>query len=188
MMLFNILVVVIGISLCIMILTILGMYLWSECKHYYNHQAPTIRTYSCHFQLMKSHLYLDSNKKLIDLGCGDGAALRFFSQYFGINDLTGVDNNRTAIRYGMLLNRIFGYTTITLSHGDMQECDISSYDYIYLFLLPKHIDTLQDWLQKNMNSDAIIISNTFQFSDREVTEELRDPQIWSVFWIYKKID
>lgn len=89
--------------------------------------------------------------------------------------LSGIDNNRIAIWYGLLLNRAFGHHTINLTYGDIQEIDISTYDYIYLFLVPKHLDTLQDWLQNNMKSDAIVVSNTFQFSHREVSEELRDP-------------
>lgn len=186
MILLNILVIVIGIFLCVGILTMLGMYLRSEVQHYYYHQAPTIRTYYSHFQLMKSQLHFDPEKKLIDLWCWDGAVLRFLAQYAYMKHLSGVDNNRIAIWYGLLVNRAFGHHTINLTYGDIQEIDISAYDYIYLFLVPKHLDTLQDWLQNNMKSDAIVVSNTFQFSHREVSEELRDPKTWSVFWIYKK--
>ena len=187
-MFFKIVVVVVGIVLCLCILALLWMYLWSEGKHYYHQQAPTIRTYYRHFQLMKSQLYLDPEKKLIDLWCWDGAVLRFLAKHADMKNLTGVDNNRIAIWYGLMVNRLLRYNTISLLHGDIQDIDISWYDYIYLFLLPKHLDTLQDWLQKNMKSDAIIVSNTFQFSDWNVDEELRDPDSWSVFWIYKKID
>ncbi|HCY20392.1 TPA: hypothetical protein DIC40_00675 [Patescibacteria group bacterium] len=33
---------------------------------------------------MKENLHLEKGKKLVDLGCGDGKALRFFVKTFGI--------------------------------------------------------------------------------------------------------
>ena len=156
-------IVVIGIS--VLALIWMGMYLWSELKHFFYGEAPTISTYTAHYELMKENLILEDDKSLIDLGCGTGSAMRFFQKNYKLKTIDGVDNNYTAVVIGRILNKINHYDDINLFCSDIESKDISGYDYIYLFLLPEHLDVLQSRLLKNMKSDAIIICNTFAFSD-----------------------
>ncbi len=178
-------IVLILIWLCIVILTVLGMYLWSEAKHYFYHQAPTVGTYHRHYDLMRQQLKLPDGKALIDLGCGDGGVLRFMSDQYHCAPLDGIDNNLTAIWRWKFLNYLFNKKNIHLHHGDIQDCNLSKYDIIYMFLLPQHLDNLQSRLQKNMKSDAIIVCNTFEFSDRKPYQTLRSSETQSVIRLYK---
>jgi cyclopropane fatty-acyl-phospholipid synthase-like methyltransferase len=73
------------------------MYFWSEAKHYFYHQAPTVGTYDRHYDLMRQQLKLPDGKALVDLGCGDGGVLRFMKEQYQLSLLDGIDNNLTAI-------------------------------------------------------------------------------------------
>jgi SAM-dependent methyltransferase len=174
------------IWLCILILTVLGMYLWSEAKHYFYHQAPTVWTYSRHYILMRNKLKLPKWSLVIDLGCGDGEVLRFMSNTYHLSVCDGVDNNLIAIWRWKLVNYFYNKKNINLHHGDIQDIDLSKYDVIYIFLVPQHLDNLQSRLQKNMKSDAIIVCNTFAFSDRKPYQTLRSDDMKSVIRLYKK--
>lgn len=182
----KILLIMILIWLCFLIVILLGNYLRTEIQHYYYNQAPTIGTYTLHYQLMKKYLVLENNKTLLDLWCWTWSALRFFKKNYHLKQIDGIDNNYTAILWGRLLNRITHHKDIDLCYGDIQAKDISSYDYIYLFLLPKQLDNLQEWLLKNMKSDAIVICNTFAFSDRKPLEEYYDMRWSTTIRLYRK--
>ena len=179
-------IVMILIWLCICILSILGMYLRAEAKHYRNGQAPTVGTYDRHYDLMKQKLKIPDWASIIDLGCGDWWVLRFFAKYYNLGLLAGIDNNLTAIWRWKVLNYLFDHKTINLYHGDIQDIDLSKYDVIYIFLLPKHLDALKSRLQKSINPEAIVICNTFEFSDRKPYQILRSDDTNSVIRIYKK--
>lgn len=179
-------IVLILIWLCILILTILGMYLWSEAKHYFYHQAPTVGTYRSHYILMRNQLKIPKWSSVIDLWCGDGGVLRFMSDTYHLSVLDGVDNNLTAIWRWKIVNYFYNKKNINLHHGDIKDIDLWKYDIIYVFLLPHHLDDLQPRLQKNMNSDAIIVCNTFAFSDREPYQILRSDDTKSIIRLYKK--
>lgn len=185
-MIIKLIIVFILIWLCVLILTILGMYLWSEAKHYFYHQAPTVGTYRSHYMLMRKQLKLPRWSSLIDLWCGDGGVLRFMSDAYHFSVYDGVDNNLTAIWRWKIVNYFCNKKNINLHHGDIQDTDISHYDIIYIFLVPQHLDDLQSRLQKNMKSDAIIVCNTFAFSDREPYQTLRSDDMKSVIRLYTK--
>lgn len=84
------------------------------------------------------------------------------------------------------MNYFSNKKNINLHHGDIQDMDLSQYDIIYMFLLSKHLDNLQVRLQKHMKSDAIIVCNTFAFSDREPYQTIRSDDMKSVIRLYKK--
>ena len=99
--------------------------------------------------------------------------MRFFRIHYQLNHIHGIDNNLVAVLYARFLQKFHRYHNLQVFYGDIKSIDISGYDYIYLFLLPGHIDELQPWLIQNMKSDAIVISNTFSFSNRKPSQEFR---------------
>ena len=68
-------------------------------------QAVYLGSFGVDLALMDRHLRLDSGTRLVDLGCGDGKALRFFVRKYGVHGI-GYDFNHFAIRYGKLLNKL----------------------------------------------------------------------------------
>jgi len=52
--------------------------------------------------------------------------------------------------------------------------DLSTFDYVYVYLLPKQLAFIEDWLWKNIGKDTIIISNSFQFKNHTPFEVIKD--------------
>jgi cyclopropane fatty-acyl-phospholipid synthase-like methyltransferase len=101
-----------------------------------NKTAPYVSSFNKELILMKEKLVLEKGKKIVDLGCGDGKALRFFAQNYGLKGV-GYDINIFAILLGNILNWWFGYRgRVSLEKKDFMEVDLSSFDYIYVYLLP----------------------------------------------------
>ena len=180
---------IIFVSLCSMVIIsiriLLAKYLRSERYNYRHHIAPCISLYTRHKDLMRQQLALTSWSSLVDLWCGDGSALRFFSQYYNLRSLEGFDTNSVAIWRGKITN-LCNHNNIHLFTQNFLSVDLQKYDYIYLFLLPKQLDDIQEWLQKNMRPDTVIICNTFLFTKRKPYQELWSHDSKSVIRLYKK--
>lgn len=66
-------------------------------------KAVYVGSFARDLRLMREHLHLARGKRLLDLGCGDGKALRFFAREYGMMG-SGYDINSFAIVYGKLIN------------------------------------------------------------------------------------
>lgn len=125
--------------------------------------VPYVPSYDEDLARMKEKLKLKSGKTMIDLGCWDGKALRFFVKNFWISKWVGYDFNSSAIVYGKILNKFYKIDNIELHKWNFLKVDISNFDYIYVYLLPEYLEKIEDFVFSNMRDDAIIISNTFKF-------------------------
>ncbi len=150
-------------------------------------KAPYIGSYPRHLRLMKQKLFLAPGESLIDLGCGDGKALRFFSRYFPITHLVWCDTNRFALWRGRFLNRFFPFADrLSLRYGDIKAQDISWYDYIYMFLFPHYMEDLEERIFASMKEGAVVVVNTFPFPWREPDQIIKDQQWREVIFLYTK--
>lgn len=110
----------------------------------------------------------NKNKKFIDLGSGDGrvvlwAAKKGFDAY-------GVDENPYLILLSRIRTVLFhrGLSKHAhIIHGSFNKIDLSEYAVIYMYIYPKHMESLKEKLKKEMSKDAVILSNTFTFKDVE---------------------
>lgn len=148
--------------------------------------APYVGTFGKEIRLMKENLRLEKWKKLADLGCGDGKALRFFVKHFKVQ-WTWYDINIFALLLGRIVNYFLGYDKqIQLITSDFMKIDLSTFDYVYVYLLPKQLAFIENWLWKNIGKDAIIISNSFQFKNHVPFEVIKDKKgKWCIF-LYRK--
>lgn len=95
-------------------------------------KAPYVPSFNYHLNIMKKYLKLKSWAKIVDLWCGDGKALRFFNQKFGLK-WAWYDLNPFVIYYGRLLNRLWWCKTITLVRSDLKK-HISKNMLMYIFI------------------------------------------------------
>lgn len=135
--------------------------------------------------LMAQHLRLSHGARMIDLGCGDGKALRFFAREYGIHG-KGYDINRFAITYGRLINRWRHHKHISLIAWDFAQADLSQADYIYVYLFPQQMANIEDWVFASIDPDTIIISNTFQFKRHKPFEVILDHKGKERIGLYRK--
>ncbi|MCX6825496.1 MAG: hypothetical protein NTY80_04745 [candidate division SR1 bacterium] len=147
--------------------------------------AMYMPSFNRHISLMKQHLRLVRGKKLVDLGCGDGKAMRFFSREFGLQ-CDGYEIQHFPHLYGKILNKIFGYPNLRLLKKNFLLADIHGYDYIYVYLLPTQMANIESRIFKNISDHAIIISNSFQFSFHKPYDVIKDSRGRASIFMYKK--
>lgn len=149
-----------------------------------NTMAMYVPSFDRHIRLMKQ-LKLVPGKTLVDLWCGDGKAMRFFWKEFGVQ-CDGYEIQRFPYLYGKILNKIFGYSNLKLLKNNFLLEDIHSYDYIYVYLLPEQMAQIESRIFKEMKSDAIIISNSFQFAKHLPFERIKNKQGKPSIFLYTK--
>ena len=146
--------------------------------------AMYVPSFNRHICLMKQ-LTLVSGKSLVDLWCGDGKAMRFFWKTFGVH-CDGYEIQHFPYIYGKILNKIFGYPNLKLLKKNFLLADIHSYDYVYVYLLPEQMAQIESRIFKNMKSDAIIISNSFQFVEHIPYDSIKNKKGKASIFLYKK--
>jgi len=147
--------------------------------------AMYVPSFNRHIRLMKQHLKLVRWKKLIDLWCGDGKAMRFFSDTFGLV-CDGYELQRFPYYYGKIINYLFWYTPLHLYKKDFSQADLGRYDYIYVYLLPTQMAEIESRIFEKMNPKAIIISNSFQFAVHKPYTTINDKRGKPNIFLYKK--
>ena len=148
-------------------------------------KAPYVPSFNYHLNLMKKWLKLKRWAKLIDLGCGDGKALRFFTQNFWLQ-CEGYDINPVALRYGKVINRRKGIKNIKMIKARFEKADLKKYEYIYTYLFPNQLADIEKRVFSNISDKAIIISNSFQFAQHKPFETLKNNKGKDSIFLYKK--
>ena len=147
-------------------------------------QAIYAPSFTKHLQLMKKWLPLVAGKSLLDLWCGDGKALRFFSRYYWVT-CQWYDINSFAIFYGKVINRIQWYK-MKLFLKDFKYAPIAHVDYIYLYLFPEQLAVIEDWLFSWIKDGTILISTTFHFKKHIPFQTIKDRKWQDRIFLYKK--
>ncbi len=148
--------------------------------------AMYVPSFNRHIRLMQAHLKLVRWKKLVDLWCGDGKAMRFFYKTFGVQ-ADGYEIQYFPHLYGKILNKLLWYPDLKLLKKDFLLADIHGYDYIYIYLLPHQMAEIESWIFKTIAPHAIIISNSFQFTVHKPYEVIKDKNWKPSIFLYKKV-
>jgi len=146
--------------------------------------APYVGSFSRQLKFMKEELHLKPNKTLVDLGCGDGKALRFFSKNYKLKKLDGFEIKYIAYLRWKILNFIHHETKVSIYLKSFLNIDLKKYDYIYVYLLPDQLARIEDRLFSNISKETIIISNSFQFSQNKPYKILQNNQ--NKIYLYRK--
>ncbi|HPC34207.1 MAG TPA: class I SAM-dependent methyltransferase [Candidatus Absconditabacterales bacterium] len=146
--------------------------------------APYVSSFNRHLELMKK-LEIKKGAKILDLGCGDGKALRFFSKQFEVKSCHGYDLNFYAVIYGKILNLIFGHKNIHIKQGNFLKANLKGYDYIYVYLRTRQLAEIEDRLRENKDKDTIIISNSFEFTKHKEFDSINNSKGKKSIFLYK---
>ena len=147
--------------------------------------AMYVPSFNRHIRLMKNNLKLVRWKKLVDLWCGDGKAMRFFAETFGLQ-CDGYELQRFPYLYGKLINRALWYKKLHLYKQNFSQAKLTQYDYIYTYLLPVQMAEIEPRIFKHMNPHSIIISNSFQFAVHTPYQVIKDKKWKPSIFLYKK--
>ena len=169
------------IYLLLFILFLLILLVWfyyvSFIKALFTTKVPYVWSFNRQLELIKQ-LNLTKWKKIIDLWCWDGKALRFFEKQFWLK-WVWYDINTFAILYGRLINKI-KKSNVILKKKNFIGKDLKWYDYIYIYLFPKFMLKIEDWIFEAKWKDTIIISNSFVFKKNKPFKI-----VWKKIYLYR---
>lgn len=177
--------VILGLFACVLVVVYL-FYLYN-LRSMLRNEAPYVRTYPKDIKLIRSKLNIQPWSSVIDLWCGDGKVLRNFVDEFDVSLAAWYDINSLAIALWRWFNIRWWYSDhVKLYKADFQQADLSRYDYIYTFLLTKHIANIEDWMFETMRDDAILICNSFPCKHHEPYEIIYHDDGRPKLYLYKK--
>ncbi|MEF2176173.1 MAG: methionine biosynthesis protein MetW [Candidatus Absconditabacteria bacterium] len=148
--------------------------------------VPYVGTMKGEINILKNHLKMKPGTKLIDLGCGDGKVLRLLVGSQGLNKGIGYDLNHIAVLWGKIINKYKKINNIEIKYNNFLKANLKEFDYIYIYLFPKHMAMYEDWIFENMGDNAVIIANTFPFEKRKPFQMLLNDKGKERIFLYKK--
>ncbi len=148
-------------------------------------KAPYVPSFRYHLNLMKKHLQLEKWAKIVDLWCGDGKALRFFTTVFWLQG-TWYDLNPFVIHYGRVLDLLLWFRDIVLIRSNFTQAQLKEYTYVYLYLWPEQMISIEDRVFEHVSKNTVIISNSFTFIKHKSFDSIHDEHGKKVIYLYRK--
>lgn len=146
---------------------------------------PTISTFS-HLKNLMKDLTLKSWSRFIDLWCGNGSTLRWFSKQYPWLTYIWVDINILAVRRWRFMIRNTWLQNIQLKQQDIYTVDLKQFDIIYCFLMPSEMKRIQEHFDKHLTEQHTVICAAFKLPDREPIQTIADDKWTKKIFIYKK--
>jgi 16S rRNA A1518/A1519 N6-dimethyltransferase RsmA/KsgA/DIM1 with predicted DNA glycosylase/AP lyase activity len=109
------------------------------------------------------YLNIENQEKVIDIGCGDGRVLRYAAEHYPNAEFIGIDRNFLLILYAKFINFFQRRQNLHFIKSDIHHFDISSFDKIYLYLLPKVTENILFEKQKELKKGCTILSFHYNF-------------------------
>ena len=104
--------------------------------------------------------------KFIDIGCGDGRVVEEAVSTFGAKGV-GIDINLLLILRAQIRAKLKNLKNIKYITGDIKKIDLSNYNMIYVFLMPKFIEEISLQLEKALMKKTIVVSHGFKVNRME---------------------
>lgn len=133
--------------------------------------APFVPSSGKKFDALLAELNLDKQKKIIDIGCGDGRIVFTAAKYF--DNVTGIEVNPYLHIYNQT-RRLFSPNRekVKFKLGSIFREDFHKYGLVYVYLFPEMMHKLEDKLFSELPKGSWIISHTFKFAKREPIRKL----------------
>jgi SAM-dependent methyltransferase len=152
-------------------------------QHWANrHFAPWVPSSMKLLDQALSWIKPSDGQTFIDLGCGDGRAVRLASQNFRLR-ATGVDINPLLTLIARIILTLHRQHARIIT-GDLYQQDLSQIDIVYIYGLPEHIaKRLNKKLDQELRPGAWIISYNFSLPDRQPVHTISDR--WRKIMVYR---
>lgn len=122
--------------------------------------SPFVPTSSDWCNKILKEANLIKGKIFLEMGSGDGRLLRLANLRYGVKCI-GLEINPVLIIYSRIITKFSHLNNISYIIKDFFKYDLSSCDYVYVYLLPKTIAKLTPKFIKECKHGTIIISHRF---------------------------
>ncbi len=128
------------------------------------------------------------DKVFYELGSGDGRVVIEAAKLGAKSN--GVEQSWMRVWYSRYKSRMEGTNKMThFCHGNVFDRNYYPADIVYIYLLQKAVDKLEDKLKKELNPGAIVITQTYHFKNwkpfKKMGEKSLDFRIGGDFYLYK---
>ncbi len=133
--------------------------------------APYVPTKNASIYEVLKNAGLKKGQKIIELGCGDGRVVRNAVQKFNLKG-TGVDINSILILIAKIKHR--NLKNLSFRTQNIYKTSLSSYDAVYVFLMPEMLVKLKQKFIKECRKGTLIISHGFKIAgwDKKIKKVL----------------
>lgn len=157
----------IAVFLCEGLLIVFGFFLilsWFTKTPFYPSKTKPLN--DLFNNLVLPHFSNPSSRNFIDIGSGDGRIVVWAAKR-GFN-AEGIEFNPflTLLSRALItLNRVGSRARI--HNKNFNSHDFGKYNVAYLYIFPEHMDSIENKLFTEMPKGAVVITNTFKFTNRE---------------------
>lgn len=128
--------------------------------------APWVRSPGKNIKTILVSVKIPKNSVIYELGCGTGEVIRQLCKDPSTRGI-GIDINPLLIFFARTITRLQKMDNITYLVGDIRKYSIIKADVVYLFLMPKMLESLVEKFNKELKSDTLIISLGFPIAGFE---------------------
>lgn len=142
--------------------------------------APYVTTSMKHILKVLKLSGLKKDKNFYELGSGDGRVVFKSATIFKAKSY-GIEQSWIRVWFSRLKARQLKINNAFFFHGDIFQRQYFTADVIYIYLLQKAVDRLEDKLQKELKKGAVVITQTYHFKNWQPFKKYQN------FYLYKKI-
>lgn len=139
--------------------------------------APFIPTKLDKIKFVLKKSGVKKGKRFYELGSGDGRVVIEAAKLGA--DATGIEQSWLRVWYSRYNASKLDLKNTHFFHGDIFTRDYFPADIIYIYLLQKAVDKLEDKLKKELKKGAVIITQTYHFKNWQPFKKEGN------FWIYR---
>lgn len=151
-------------------------------SHTLKERVPLYLTNNTTFMALRKIIRENRAKSFVDLGSGLGGVVRAIS----LENIHSEGVETAPLLW--LISTVLCFGKGSIKRKNIWDVDLSKYDVIYAFLSPAVMDKLYEKVQKEMRTDAVFISNSFQVVGEKPIQvlQLEDARKTQLYF-YKKI-
>lgn len=117
-------------------------------------------------------------KKFYELGSGDGRVVIAAAKLGA--DSSGIEQSLIRVLYSKYKARTLNLKKTYFYHGNLFSKNYNDADIIYIYLLQRGINTLEEKLKQQLKKGAIVITQTYHFKKWKTYKKMGD------FWLYQR--
>lgn len=139
--------------------------------------APYVPTKMVNIKRVLKLAGVKKGKKFYELGSGDGRVVITAARLKAV--AIGIEQSWLRIIFSRLIASRLHLKNAKFYHGNIFSKKYSDADIIYIFLLQKGVNKLEDKLKKELKEGAVVITQTYHFPTWKPIKKVDN------FWLYK---